>query len=1788
MKLVTVFQLLSLLLCAQGVHGGVCGSNTDFASLASQYCDTHSCSNGGIVGYDVNVFGCCCAPAPPVPPACSPGATYGSTVVNANCGDQSCPGGQKVGYDGLCCCETNCTTPYNGLSCQNGGVLTDTCKCACKPGWAGSNCESVACTSGPDSQPCQNGGVPTGAYDCKCSCPSGYAGDYCEKTRCTTGANGQSCQNGGTPTGVLRSQQDQATADCSCSCPRGKGGANCENGLGEWDCSTADGEFVRTNDCTLSNQIVVLGNKKLTITGKEVTHVGAGMTTITAATSKRHFEYSHTSTLTLKWLKLSGADISSAVCFQDLAMHDGCGGSIYGNSGSNAFFVAIMCWFYNNKAGDGGAMYIKGAPNVPNSATLTNCKITNNVATGSHGGGAIFAYGDANVYITGCIFVDNAANTNALYAKKIPASGGSGYVPWEGFGAFTKHWYETGSNGGAIALTGTENLGYPDATLTNVLFKGNKAEFNINQFESTFNTIEYGYGGALYTKKGSITMKHVTFEENGANQLGGAAYFAATTVSMTDVVVQGNSINSDGTFSDGSYQPWPKGAGLYVTDALSKVNILNSAFRANKAFCTISSCANGDKFAGGGMYIEGGVVKVIKSAFDENEAAIYDRSTDNKLLNTGGNDIYAKVEVFIVNTHFKTLDIGPHSNLVNSNMDQVPLAACNAVVCRTQAFSPATGINCKNVDTDKLGVVGFGMICSSCEGGKYLAPPDNSATCLTVPPGSFPTGCVDMANRVECGYVELCQKGHYCPGGDNKNTSCPIESYADDVGSPKCSKVAPGFYLLACSDPENQIGCQNASLCPMGHECINGKKFPCSRGKYAATMGNAFCASCIPGLFNNETGSTGCTECGVGFFSDSSETTECKICPPATTSTKGQTVCLPCSAGEFLNGNDPPVCSGCAPGYYSEAGATQCAFCVPGRYAKLDKEYTKTDGSTMKVSSGCELCVKGKYMTEKGAISAAQCRDCPRGTIGASRGAGAADACQPCQPGKYLNVSGAHSGNNGGNEGHKCRVCSTGQVAKSPGSTTCEPCANGKVADTETNSTCIGCLPGEYLNSNTKTCDQCPAGYHCPKETPVPLECKPGTYATLGASECTNCDLGKYGEGKVRSSCAQCAPGKYQDGKGETSCKKCPLNTFSEKSENTALAECKKCEDLVPNTITVEEGCVAMSSCVCDKQYYRNPTSLTCSSCPNGGACDQPNMTELSLDTRKGYWRYDASDSSFHECLYMWHCVGTVGGNYTVADSGSNAQCAPGHTGALCGACKAGFKMIRLSCTTCDVDSSTTGGMIALNVVVLAGILAYLLKLAKKANEANKSPGSEKAVDSSQSAQAAADGVYMTTLNSKSQIDAMGNESSLSDGQPGDADNLDENSMSAAGDGIYMTGRSMSGSSSSGRAAAQTEPPPNVSDTIKILVSYLQVFSSFNTTMGIPWPDNFSGMIDVSQFINVDFLSVFSNMDTPSFQVCGFVVPYFEQFITHMLIFPCIVAMAYLATGLALLIRPSGKATYKRGRMKVLFTVMFLLYPSIGSKIFRLFKCVSVGDRRFLEADMNIECGVEHHVTYVGVAVFFIFLYVIGIPLFTLFMLRSNREHLHDMASHKHEEIKDELGSLYCQYEEEFWYWELIEMFRKIILTGAIIAIGNGKSIQIIIALLVQFLYILSINRFAPFKEDRDDFVQFIASVQLFFTLLAGLIIKLRVNNSVEGADAAAENDTYGAILIFLNSTVLVTVLFSVFLATPKGRTFYDRHCKKRARRESPKTQVVPLSTAAPSASTKAKDFWDGEGEKTS
>ena len=137
-------------------------------------------------------------------------------------------------------------------------------------------------------------------------------------------------------------------------------------------------------------------------------------------------------------------------------------------------------------------------------------------------------------------------------------------------------------------------------------------------------------------------------------------------------------------------------------------------------------------------------------------------------------------------------------------------------------------------------------------------------------------------------------------------------------------------------------------------------------------------------------------------------------------------------------------------------------------------------------------------------------------------------------------------------------------------------------------------------------------------------------------------------------------------------------------------------------------------------------------------------------------------------------------------------------------------------------------------------------------------------------------------------------------------------------------------------------------------------------------------------------------------------------------------------------------------------------------------------------------------------------------------------------------------GTLYLQYEEKYWYWELVEMLKKIFFTGMLLVIGNGMSSTIAIAIIVQFLYILVVEKHGPYTNDRDDFVQFIASVQLFFTLLAAFMFKLQANNTKESMNET-DNEILGVILIIINSSVIILAIGSIFLATKKGEDCLKR-----------------------------------------
>ena len=58
------------------------------------------------------------------------------------------------------------------------------------------------------------------------------------------------------------------------------------------------------------------------------------------------------------------------------------------------------------------------------------------------------------------------------------------------------------------------------------------------------------------------------------------------------------------------------------------------------------------------------------------------------------------------------------------------------------------------------------------------------------------------------------------------------------------------------------------------------------------------------------------------------------------------------------------------------------------------------------------------------------------------------------------------------------------------------------------------------------------------------------------------------------------------------------------------------------------------------------------------------------------------------------------------------------------------------------------------------------------------------------------------------------------------------------------------------------------------------------------------------------------------------------------------------------------------------------------------------------------------------------------------------------------EQLDAELGSLYVDYEPQYYYWEVVEMLKKMMLTGGLVLLAPGSSAQIVLAILITLFYL--------------------------------------------------------------------------------------------------------------------------------
>eukprot|EP00347_Sterkiella_histriomuscorum_P005934 403354704 len=135
---------------------------------------------------------------------------------------------------------------------------------------------------------------------------------------------------------------------------------------------------------------------------------------------------------------------------------------------------------------------------------------------------------------------------------------------------------------------------------------------------------------------------------------------------------------------------------------------------------------------------------------------------------------------------------------------------------------------------------------------------------------------------------------------------------------------------------------------------------------------------------------------------------------------------------------------------------------------------------------------------------------------------------------------------------------------------------------------------------------------------------------------------------------------------------------------------------------------------------------------------------------------------------------------------------------------------------------------------------------------------------------------------------------------------------------------------------------------------------------------------------------------------------------------------------------------------------LFLAHPSIVQYMFNDFKCKDIEGEQRVYSDLEVTCwDVQHYIYSYFVALPSIIVWGLGIPFFALILLLRVRKNLDSI------ETRQKFGFLYRGYKQDFYFFEIIIMYRKVLIIFiAIFVKSAGVIAQALVAIVVLVMQV--------------------------------------------------------------------------------------------------------------------------------
>ena len=222
----------------------------------------------------------------------------------------------------------------------------------------------------------------------------------------------------------------------------------------------------------------------------------------------------------------------------------------------------------------------------------------------------------------------------------------------------------------------------------------------------------------------------------------------------------------------------------------------------------------------------------------------------------------------------------------------------------------------------------------------------------------------------------------------------------------------------------------------------------------------------------------------------------------------------------------------------------------------------------------------------------------------------------------------------------------------------------------------------------------------------------------------------------------------------------------------------------------------------------------------------------------------------------------------------------------------------------------------------------------------------------------------------------------------------------------------------------------------------------------------------------------------------------------------------------------------KKSCYRNIFLFLLALYPITSNTIAHILplpgsceKICFTDDKSdctsLLRADYSIKCCTSRHGLYKTIAAVCA-IYPVGFPIVMLFLIYKFRD------SSAGENMSFGLRVFFESYKEKYWFWEIIEMYRKLILTSFVLFFGSDNLSQDGFTVVMVGTFGVVYTFFRPIKDKFEDRLQTLVLWVIFFDVCLGTMYTSR--DASEG-HKGSESITVNVLFVLLNTSVLLVAL---------------------------------------------------------